>query len=310
MAISLTTEDKLEYQFYPLSGGQIQFRVKAPHDCHVALTTSPAESDPMWEIFIGGWKNSKSVIRKNRTKPDVSEVDTPDILSGDEFRGFWIRWNAGYLTVGKENEPEPFMSYVDPDGFQPTHLGVCTGWGTGGEWLIEERCIGESRYTDPNSAADPAPSAPADYQVGNAATGTCWCDAQAGAIPDNAVLAGQDGDEALYVGRAEHEGALIPGKVVPGHGVCYVAWGGEEHAKTEYQVLCNCSGIWVPASADNIPPNAVPCGHTEEGEPLFSGRVNHEGTLTPGKVQPSHGVLYIPFGGQEVSFQEFEILTS
>lgn len=29
------------------------------------------------------------------------------------------------------------MSYVDPEGFQPTHFGVCTGWGAEGEWLIE-----------------------------------------------------------------------------------------------------------------------------------------------------------------------------
>lgn len=44
------------------------------------------------QVFIGGWSNSKSVIRKNRTKPDVAEADTPGILSADETRGFWIRW--------------------------------------------------------------------------------------------------------------------------------------------------------------------------------------------------------------------------
>ena len=43
-------------------------------------------------------------------------------------------------------------------------------------------------------------------------------------------------NEQVYVGRASHEGALIPGKVVPSHGVCYVPWGGQEHGKTEYQV--------------------------------------------------------------------------
>lgn len=80
-------------------------------------------------------------------------------------------------------------------------------------------------------STDEAPSAPADYQLG----GTCWMDATGGALPAGAVLGGDDG-EPLYVGRANHEGALIPGKVKPGHGVCYVAWGGEEHGKPEYQV--------------------------------------------------------------------------
>lgn len=80
------------------------FRIKAANDCHVALTSGPEESDPMLEVFIGGWKNSKSVIRKNRTKPDVAESETPGILDGGEFRGFWIRWTDNVITVGKEGE--------------------------------------------------------------------------------------------------------------------------------------------------------------------------------------------------------------
>lgn len=47
---ALTTEDKLEYQWYPISGSQIQFRIKAPHDAHIALTTGPYESEPIWEV--------------------------------------------------------------------------------------------------------------------------------------------------------------------------------------------------------------------------------------------------------------------
>ena len=40
----------------------------------------------------------------------------------------------------------------------------------------------------------------------------------------------------LYVGRAYHEGGLFPGKVNPDHKCCYIAWGGEEHIKEEYEV--------------------------------------------------------------------------
>lgn len=66
----------------------------------------------------------------------------------------------------------------------------------------------------------------------------------------------------------------------------------------------------MSTSGDNIPPNAVPAGNTEDGEVLFVGRANHEGTVTIGKVQPSHKVLYIPFGGQEVPVPEYEVLVS
>lgn len=67
---------------------------------------------------------------------------------------------------------------------------------------------------------------------------------------------------------------------------------------------------WLAINGENIPPTAIPAGEAENGEPLFVGRVDHEGTITIGKVQPSHNVLYIPYGGVEVPFNDFEILIS
>lgn len=121
------TEDKLEYTWFPAGSNGVVFRVKANNDAHLALSSVEAETDPMLEVFIGGWKNTKSVIRKNRTKPDVVEVDTPDIVNGSEFRGFWIRWDGNVISVGKEGEAAPFMTYENPDQFSINFIGVCTG---------------------------------------------------------------------------------------------------------------------------------------------------------------------------------------
>jgi hypothetical protein len=63
----------------------------------------------------------------------------------------------------------------------------------------------------------------------------------------------------------------------------------------------------VAGTGTDIPGHAFPGGETEDGEPLFVGRASHEGTLTVGKIQPSHGVCYIPYGGQEMAFSDFEI---
>lgn len=51
------------------------------------------------QVFIGGWSNSKSVIRKNRTRPDAAEVETSGILNGDDYRGFWIRWALVFRLI-------------------------------------------------------------------------------------------------------------------------------------------------------------------------------------------------------------------
>lgn len=53
---------------------------------------------------------------------------------------------------------------------------------------------------------------------------------------------------------------VIAGKLVPSHGVCYIAWGGQEHPCSSYEVLCSCYGGWVATAGDNIPPNALPAG--------------------------------------------------
>lgn len=130
--------------------------------------------------------------------------------------------------------------------------------------------------------------------------------ASGGEIPPGAIVGGQDG-EPIYIARARFNGALIPGKLVPSHQVCYVPWAGTENPVSEYEVLCGSGGSWIPTSGDAIPGTAMPAGETEEGEPLFIGRAAHEGTLTLGKVQPSHGCVYIPYGGNELRFQEYEI---
>lgn len=46
----LATEDKLEYHFFPVSSGAVQFKVRTPNDAHIALTMGPAENDPMVEV--------------------------------------------------------------------------------------------------------------------------------------------------------------------------------------------------------------------------------------------------------------------
>lgn len=78
-----------------------------------------------------------------------------------------------------------------------------------------------------------APSAPLEVQPLSGSH--TWVSASGGEIPSGAVQGGTDG-EPLYVGRARHEGGLIPGKVKPTHGVCYIPWGGEEHGKNDYEV--------------------------------------------------------------------------
>ena len=64
--------------------------MKGKTDVHVLF--SACDGCDGFEIVIGGWDNSKSMIRDKIQHPSggYSATSTPDILSESEFRGFWI----------------------------------------------------------------------------------------------------------------------------------------------------------------------------------------------------------------------------
>ena len=65
---------------------------------------------------------------------------------------------------------------------------------------------------------------------------------------------------------------------------------------------------WIPCSNGNVPPGAISTGYTSTGEALYIGRAIHNGNFTPGKVHPSHRVLYVPFNGGEHRHTQYEVL--
>lgn len=67
-------------------------------------------------------------------------VDTMDILTSDEYKGFWIRWAGGSIAVGREGESWPFMSWDDPDPFPVAYYGLSTNWSATGHWIVEGEC--------------------------------------------------------------------------------------------------------------------------------------------------------------------------
>lgn len=136
-----------------------------------------------------------------------------------------------------------------------------------------------------------------------------WIAATADSMPEDALEGGRDADgDPIYVGRVFKDGDLMPAKVIPNKGGAYVAFGSEEHKVENFQVLAGAGFMWTPCENGNIVPNAVPAGSTCDGETLYIGRAEHEGSLCVGKIHPSHGCLYLPYGGGEVKVETYEIL--
>lgn len=132
-------------------------------------------------------------------------------------------------------------------------------------------------------------------------------------IPKNALKGGREGNQALFIGRAPHSGSLTPGKILADDRTCIIPWGTLANIKSEFEILvccdeCQGESKWVATKSGNVPINAFPSGHSEQGETLYIGRASHNGSLIVGKIQPSHRVFYFAFEGQELNTEIFEVL--
>jgi Protein of unknown function (DUF3421) len=125
----------------------------------------------------------------------------------------------------------------------------------------------------------------------------------------DALYAGHDIDgDAIYVGRAVVGRDLIPGKVIPKKSRFFYSHNGKEYELTSCEVLCGGSFAWKKARNGEVLPKSVIGGKTDFGEVLYIGRTLHMGSLIPGKVQPLHKQLYIPFKGLEIAVKNYEML--
>uniref|UniRef100_A0A182M7T9 Uncharacterized protein n=1 Tax=Anopheles culicifacies TaxID=139723 RepID=A0A182M7T9_9DIPT len=201
-------------------------------------------------------------------------------------------------------------------GFHPDYLSNPSDLSYGMAELSVSSDVVGSRLLD-DSSSDSSRSPPICGTVKPEVYGTvpndfagCWqhCNIN-GPFPANMVRAGVDCDgEVIYVGRAFHEGDMVPAKVIPTKNVAFVCHGGEEVLKEDFEVLRYGAFVWEYASNGTVPDSAMKIGQTTDGEPLYMGRAIYSGSQTPGKVHPSHGCCYLPFDGAEVSVLEYEVL--
>ena len=74
-----------------------------------------------------------------------------------------------------------------------------------------------------------------------------WVSSEGGQHPKFGVHAGIDGGNKLYVIRAHHEGAVVPGKLHMGHTHAYIAYDMKEVPVFNYEVIILISifPLWI-----------------------------------------------------------------
>lgn len=89
----------------------------------------------------------------------------------------------------------------------------------------------------------------------------------------------------------------------------FITSNGEEHHKYYFQILVSKNVEWVNGTKNEIPPNAIVGGLTQDNEPLYIGRaIMPNGGGACGKIEPDLGAVLVPFEGDEYLMTNYEIL--
>jgi len=77
-------------------GFDMQFSAKGSNDVHIAfLTDRVARSNDAWEVVLGGWGNSRSVIRQGTQGIELTSIQSNQSVGpSDAWRYYWLSYDA------------------------------------------------------------------------------------------------------------------------------------------------------------------------------------------------------------------------
>ena len=140
-----------QYKYIPVKGfdasaGEVTFEVKARNDAHIALGEDNLHNGKKYEIVLGGWGNTQSVIR-GRNQGSNLVTYRAVVLNNAEYTKFRLSWDKTMLKVERESgdswtmimklsgrDKSPHNAY----NWDIRYMMISTGWGATGDWRIGE----------------------------------------------------------------------------------------------------------------------------------------------------------------------------
>lgn len=109
----------------------------ACNDAHIALSRDKNDNAFTYEIVIGGWADSQSVIRDCKQCAHMDTAAHQDHpVSCTAFRSFWISWTNNIIKVGTGHDigKNRFLIWNDTSPHDVNYVAVSTGFGSSGQW--------------------------------------------------------------------------------------------------------------------------------------------------------------------------------
>jgi len=107
----------------------VQFEARGEDNIVVALSPEPRLITPMYEIVIGGWKDTKSVIRREPQGVERALAAKPNLCTRESYSKYWVMLRKGVISMGLGEKPgrQVVMAWKDPDPL-PARYASFTTW--------------------------------------------------------------------------------------------------------------------------------------------------------------------------------------
>jgi len=130
-------------------------------------------------------------------------------------------------------------------------------------------------------------------------------------LPEHALLAGKDHDNAVFVGRGVLDGSIRLGKYHRKYGKLFVPHNSKEVEVLEnIEILCVAKDAkvnWVDAEDGNVPTGAI-VGTIVDGKTEFVGRGIVYDQICPGRIVMDDNCMYASYGGTEEVLKRYQAL--
>lgn len=147
--------------------GVIQLTSNFPEDLYIGISSVKGVKSPMYEIILGGWGNTKSVIRREN-KGNIEYERPSNIVSGMKLI---ISLNKTNKTIKVEKVVDGIKSsileWTDPNFITDVEYFTFTGWNIAGNVADVTSIINNTQAPTPSPTPSPTP-APAN-DVNNSA---------------------------------------------------------------------------------------------------------------------------------------------
>ena len=120
-------------------------KFRANNDAHIGLFWGPRRTDggvvtlpgEFYEIVLGGWGNTRSVIRESSQGSNNAETEGAICKGMEEWVYITIAQVGGdtiVVSLGEVAGENVYMQWTDPTPIMVSYIAVMTGWGSSGDW--------------------------------------------------------------------------------------------------------------------------------------------------------------------------------